>query len=133
MGDLLSAASLLLAVVGIFFGLWYGEISEALFASVPRHKEDRTATRQRVRAALLGRALPIALAAVPSALIFIPDGVAIIAHSVKLMSADVIIALKAYDAVRTAFVFVVLLLCILGGYATVLALRLNAKLGEIDK
>lgn len=43
MSDLLSAASLLLAVVGVIYGLWYGEISIALETKLPSRNlaEDR--------------------------------------------------------------------------------------------
>lgn len=132
MGDLLSAASLLLAVVGIFFGLWYGEISEAIGLSIPPHMEDRVLIRNRVRSALYGKALPIVLTSVPSALIFFPDGVSVVRHSISRASIDLPAAVASYDAVRTAFCFVVLLLAILGFYASLLAIQLHIKLREIN-
>ena len=133
MGDLLSAASLLLAVVRIFYGLWYGDISESLSLPIPPHKEDRVPVRQRVRHALYGKALPIVLTSLPSAIIFLPDTISIVDESIGRASSDFSGAIASYDAVRTAFCFVVLLLVALGVYASVLAIRLKGRLREIAR
>lgn len=132
MGDLLSAASLLLAVVGIFFGLWYGEITESLALSISPHIEDRPPERRRVKVALYGKALPIALTSVPSTLIFLPDGIFIVSDAIAFVLSSPCKALASYDAVRTTFCFIVLLLAGLGAYATILVIRLRHKLAEID-
>jgi len=41
MNDLLSAASLFLAVIGLLYSTWYDEITRALLLEAPEHKEDR--------------------------------------------------------------------------------------------
>jgi hypothetical protein len=107
-GDLLSAASLLFAVVGVLYGLWYPEITEAQAIDIPEHGPNRVKPRRQVTSVLLGRALPLALASTLVALIFLPDVIVIAVGSIRRLQADGADAVRAYDAVQTSFCVVVL-------------------------
>lgn len=71
MSDLLSAASILLAVVGILYGLWYGEIKDALKEKVAAHPEDNGKAISHVSSVLSTRAIPLLVAASSVSVIFL--------------------------------------------------------------
>jgi len=124
MNDLLAAASLLLALVGVLYGLWYREMLEAVATKVPESKPNRAAPRRKVCAALYGRAVPLALAASALALIFLPDVLKITTSSLKNYRVNGREALDDYSAVRTAFCFVVLFASSIALHAAYLAKKL---------
>ena len=132
MSDLLSAASLLLAVVGFLFSLWYGE-NQTLSADIPTHKDDRTAVRRRTTSAFWSKALPLVLTSVPAALIFSPRGLSIVFNTIHAVRQDFGAAVRSYDAVQTAFCYIVLLIGSVGLYSCILAIGLLVKLRKINK
>jgi hypothetical protein len=110
MSDLLSAASLILAVVGVTYGVWYPEIKKVLEMEIPRHTEDRTRIYREVSACLFTRSLPLALMATLTTLIFLPDAVKAISEMVAQIRAGGLVEFsQGYDAVTTAFCMVELL------------------------
>ena len=117
MGELLSASSLLLGVLGVLYGLWYATLTDALQTVVDKHAANRTAPRKRVTSVVFARALPLALGSIAVAAAFVPDAYAIFTTSLATYKANGWAALSNYDAVRTAFVIVVL-------FAVFLALHL---------
>ena len=128
MSDLLSAASLLLTVVGIFYGLWYVEISNAIDSGAklpPRdHPEDRTAPLKRLSETLRSKAIPLSIASLSVALVFLPPSLGIVvAFLVDLVRIGPCLLLK-YDAIATAFVTVELFPLVLGYMSTVRAFSL---------
>ena len=116
MGDLLSAASLLLAIVSVIYGLWYNEIVTATETRVPPHIEDREAPRLVVHHVLIARAVPVTVGACLVAMVFLPDVVEIFAKSVKLLVTRGGTANLAYDAVATS-------LCLVEVFAITLAIH----------
>jgi len=109
LSDLLSAASLLLAVVGVLYGLWYPEIIEALGTKVPAFSEDRIKPFRQISSVFYGRAIPLAIAALGVLLIFLPNAVQIIVSTIQNLQSKGINALADYNAVQTSFCFVVAL------------------------
>ena len=109
MSDLLSAASLLLAVLGVLYGLWYPEIIEALDTKIPTFIEDRERPYRQVTSVLYGRAIPLAVAALGVSLIFLPDALKITHLSIQNYISRGIEALTDYNAVQTSYCFVVAL------------------------
>lgn len=124
MGDLLSAASLLLAVVGVLYGLWYPELMAALAVKMPQHKEDRVAPHRRVSSTLLSRAVPLALGFSVLALVFLPDALAILIISLRHFRDEGVAALHRYDPVRTSFCLVVAFALSLAAHVVWLVIRL---------
>src|SRR5258708_28226825 len=101
MADLLSAASLLLTILGVVFGAWYAEIIAAIGMPIPPHAANRGPVRDAVRAAV-AKALPLALASVILTAIFLPDAVMIVGlgiHALRTLGCG---ALHQYDAVEAA-------------------------------
>lgn len=116
MADLLSAASLLLAIVSVLYGLWYVEIVAAAERSVPFHVEDRTKPLAEVREVLMGKAVPVALAACLVAAVFLPDTVRLMIESTQFYAREGLSGILRYDAVGTSF-------CVVEGFAVALALH----------
>lgn len=111
MADLLSAVSLLLALMGMIYGVWYSAISEALAIaeSIPRYLADAHAERRQVRHALRMRARPLAWSAGALTAVVLPDTLGIVWSSMTSLRLLGLVALRDYDAVQTALVLVALL------------------------
>ncbi len=133
MSDLLSAASLLLAVLGVLYGLWYPEIIAALEIKVPIHVEDRQGPYHKVTTVFYSRALPLTIASIGVSLIFLPDAVKISLDSIFGYSTQGILYLYSYSATHTAFCFVVAMSITIASHLTVFSIkliRLRKKLAE---
>jgi len=73
MGDILSAASLLLTIVTVLYALWYPELIEGLKIKIPAHKEDRPGPLSKINKVIYSRALPLFISSVLVSVVFIPD------------------------------------------------------------
>ena len=131
MSDLLSAASLCLAVLGVLFGAWYPEIMKALQTKVPQHVPDREAPYRAVRPIFYSRALPVLISTFLFSLIMVPDAWRITADSFNAFRKDAKAALENYGAVETLFTFVVLLSFFLCVYSGVLTGKLASLLRKL--
>jgi hypothetical protein len=123
--DLLSAASLLLAVVSVVYGLWYPDLVTTLATSVPKHAEDRKQPHRKVSSILFRRSLPLAVAAILVGSIFLPDAIILIVQALHQYHQHGLKALGSYDAVATAFCLVELFSIALAWHATRLCVKLN--------
>lgn len=132
MSDLLSAASLLLAVVSVLYGLWYPEISSALLTVVPPHAADRARPRRIVRDAAWGRALPVVTGSLCVGFVFLPKVVGIWSESLRDFSRNGIGYFDSYDPIRTAFCLVVLFSLSLGLHSMVRFIRLLRLLHRLS-
>ena len=99
-GDLLSAASLLLASVGLLFSVWQPEITSAMEVSSKGLRADRGPRIAQVRQALLFRALPLLLAVILIVGTCSPPALAVVVHA---MTDDLG---NTYDPIRAMFVSV---------------------------
>jgi hypothetical protein len=107
MGDLLSSASLLLAAIAMVFSVWYPEIKSLSDKNIPDH--DRNQHRSKLTILFWSRALPLALASIGVAIIYLPDCLEIIKRSAKAHFSPDAGQTFQYDAVATAFILVELL------------------------
>jgi hypothetical protein len=107
MGDKLSAASLLLTIVGVIYSIWYPQLDAVLQTKVPAHKPDRARPHSQVAACLNTRAVPLMIASVVLFLVFLPDAAILITSSIKSYRSAGVAGLWQYDSVGTAFCFVV--------------------------
>jgi hypothetical protein len=105
MSDKLSAASLLLAIVAVLYGMWYPHLTQALAAKIPPHEPDRRKPKTEIRLLRNQRAIPLAAAAIGVALVFLPDAMVIIAEGAGVLKNEGL-RLQNYDSVATAFVLV---------------------------
>jgi hypothetical protein len=105
MSDKLSAASLLLAIVAVLYGMWYPLLTDSLETKVPEFAADRPKPRKAVYAVRKGRALPLLVAAIGVAAVFLPDALGIVVQSLRIAATEGL-HLREYDSVATAFVLV---------------------------
>lgn len=124
MSDLLSAASLLLAVLGVLYGLWYPEINDSLEIRVPEFTEDRRRPHRKVCNVLYSKALPLTIAALSVSLIFLPDAIKITKDTILEIQAQGIGYIKNYNAVYTAFCFVVVMSIAIAIHLTIFSTKL---------
>jgi hypothetical protein len=125
--DILAAASLLLAIVAAFFSLWYPEIRAALGLKVSDQFDDRGPERKQTREALRRRALPLAVASVLLAAVFLPEGLHIVIHWFRVaVDRGLWHAITAYDPVSLSLVVV-------AGGLTAIALNCAALSVELAK
>lgn len=125
MNDLLSAASLLLAVLGVLYGLWYPEIIDALEKTVPRYPEDRKRNYRSVSSVLYSRALPLTIAAIGVSLIFLPDAIKIVRASILGYKAQGIAYINNYNAVYTTFCFIVVMSFAIAAHLSFFSVKLS--------
>ena len=125
--DLLSAASLLLAGVGVVYGTWYPELSAALAKEIPEHKPDRGPTQKALNLALWRRALPLAVFSFVTTAILLPNAVSITTASARNYLSATRVA-RGYDASATLYVAVELSALLFGIHLVSLAWRLWMRL-----
>lgn len=110
MSDLLSAASLLLTIVTVLYGLWYPGIAEELETEVPEFKAQCIKPYKRVCETFKTRALPLTCATSLISIVFAYDALLITHNTLNsFMHIGIGSTLKNYCAVSTAFVLVVIL------------------------
>jgi hypothetical protein len=114
-GDLLSAAGLLVTLVGVLYSVWYGEMTHALEVPVRRHRSDREPEITTVRRALFARATPLVIAAVALVVVLADPAITVVAHAFSG---------GPYDAVKACFILVWLF----GGWLTIATIQLTYAL-----
>lgn len=124
MSDLLSAASLLMAVIAIIYSLWYPELTEKLNIYPKPHKEDNVADCQLVKMALISKAIPLSILALLIALTFLPDAVKIALEAMSTYKIHGAASINLYNAVKTAYFLVSIVSVALAFYIIVLMLKL---------
>lgn len=111
-GDLLSAASLLVALITFLYSTWYQETSSALELPTKRFRLDRGPHLALLRRVLMTRALPICVAALALVLVLAPPAIKVawraIAHGWG----------QPYDAVKACFLLVWLISIFLAAVST---------------
>jgi hypothetical protein len=132
MGDLLSAAGLLLGVVSVLYGLWLPEMTAALDRPIKLQPADRESDYKFCRRVYFARALPLAAAAVLFALLFVPPALRIVVGTVRSLWRDPVSAVVHYDAVRASLVVVSLSLVALAAYILTTAVRLRNHCARQD-
>jgi hypothetical protein len=132
-GDVLSAASLLAAIVGLLYSLWYPEMREALAAERMLHRQDREPSIAVVREAIRTKALPLFLASSVQVLIFGPDALTAIRKIIKLTSPPGQPVSVEYDSVQAAFVVVYIVSVLLATLALAMLWRLRQKLNSLQR
>ena len=132
MSDLLSAASLLLAIITVIYGLWYDAIVKALEIVPKDYKEDNAKHYQRVRLVRRSKAAPLMWISSLLTLVFLPDVLRISWLSGINYLRKGAAALCDYSAVTTSFVIVTCLLGVLAVHFIHLNWQLHQLLKRLD-
>lgn len=105
-GDLLSAVSIVTAIITALYAAWYREISEAIGITVRRYRDDRNPEIEKVKSVRLTRAIPLLVASLTFFLMLLPIAASVVWEAVQKLLEGVTEAALAYDLTKTAFVAV---------------------------
>jgi len=130
MGNVLSALSLLLAVLGLLYSAWYPELKSASEIKIPNYSDDRKPILKQIRPTYYNKALPLFLSSLLISLIILPDFIRIIYNAIILFSDKGLKSLQYYDSVKTLLVTIFILLIFFGYHLLKLALSINEKIKE---
>ena len=107
MSDILSSASLLLAILTTVFGLIYPTIKEVLDLKVAPHKADNSTNYKKSLLIRRTRLVPLLIGSIILSLIFIPELIKQIAKSLNTFFKRGF-AFNTYDTVMASFIVVAL-------------------------
>jgi hypothetical protein len=122
--DTLAAESLLFAVLGVVFGVWYQEITTAIAVKVEAHKPDREPAMSLVKGVLRTKALPLAFLSMLVFLTFLPDAIDVASRVISHLRASGLARISHYDSVSVALVVVSFMSALLAAYTGMLLLSL---------
>jgi|GEM_PF-1034509 len=128
MSELLTAASVLLGIIGVLNAIWYDDIKSGLSKKMPPHKEDRAGIISDLKSILWARAFPLSLASTCIGLVFLPPSIQIILQSGKAYIDFGICNILNYDPIATSLVLVQIFMCALATQSVVSAFKLYLKI-----
>lgn len=134
MNDLLTAESILFAIIIALYGFWYPEIRTFLDLPIPKHHSDHQPECIKANEILHTKMNPLMAILFITSIIFIPDAIKITVQSLKLLR---MIGLWQYvflyDAVNTAYVFFCILTIVLTFNVIGLFLELKSKKKKLSE
>jgi hypothetical protein len=122
-GDLLSAESLLLALVSGLLALWYGEIQSALHQERRLRVEDHGPEIAILTRTLWRRAVPLMLLAVAATAIFAPNSLQLLRRLGPIFHGN----LPRYDTIAVSVVAVNVGMAFVAIYCAALAVALSRR------
>lgn len=128
MNELLTAASVLLAITGVLYALWHDDIVSAISMVMPKHREDRGGFEKKLKSVLWSRAIPLMLATLCIMLVYLPPSIGIIASSFQGYSSLGFENFRNYDPIATSFVLVEVFTSVLAIQSVVYVSNLLFKL-----
>jgi hypothetical protein len=131
MSDLLSAASLLMTVIAILYGLWHNELSAGLKIH-PGHPEDNRPSERKVYALILAKALPLTVMAWATSFVFMPEVISLSVNTIRHWQ-GMDRRVYTYSAVNTAFCLVVAISMLLSCYTSIMLVGLSRLWLQLQK
>jgi hypothetical protein len=120
--DVISTASLLLAVVTALMGFWYADVSKAIREAEPNLPNEKRTLRIKIAPVFWGKALPLALGSAVVAVVFLRRAGGIVAEAISLLDTG-----ASYSDMKAAFVATETLMITLAAVTVTLAFRLGRK------
>lgn len=130
MDSLLTAASVLLALIGVVYALWYEELKQASEREMPRHQEDREPILGHLRSVFWSRAVPLTVASLSVTAVFVPPAVEIVVESAKQYVRIGIGNIGNYDAIATSVVLIEVFLMMLSVQVSATMIRLRRHIRD---
>jgi hypothetical protein len=128
MNELLTAASVLLAITGVLYALWHDDIVKVISLTMPLHKENRGEYEKKLRSVLWSRSVPLMLATVCIMLVYLPPSIVIISSSLDGYSSMGFVNFHNYDPIATSFVLVEAFTAVLAFQSVVYVWKIIFKL-----
>lgn len=120
--NVISTASLLLAVVTALMGFWYADVARAIAETEPKLAGERTTLRKKIAPIFWSKALPLALGSLVIAAIFLCRAIGITRQAADARGSG-----ASYDDMKTALVATEAMMLLLAIVTVTLACRLGAK------
>jgi len=133
MGDILSAASLLLAIVTVLYALWYKELASALQTEIPEHREEYPKPLATLKKVFFSRAIPLFLSSVTVSFVFLPDAITIVMQAIEVWSTGDIRKDFVYSSVKTAICIVVMFSIGITAHSGSMLIRINNLIKSMKK
>lgn len=131
--QLLSSASLILAVVGIFYSLWHNDIQEAIQIKMPTHRADRDSPIDEIERVLKYKAYPLASISIVLFFIYLPVFVSALYTSLAVFVSGLETGqFPQYNPSKASLVLVVILMFALAFYSSRSAWKLRRKLHKAN-
>jgi hypothetical protein len=131
--DLLSAASLFLAVLGLLYSAWYDEIGAALSIVPKEFKADRVAQIAKVKGVYRSRSIPLAGASLIIVLSLLQPLFRLLSEACATWKDLGWQAAVTYDAVKTPFALVCVATAAFAIHTGSLARKLYGKLRVLER
>jgi hypothetical protein len=129
-GDLLSAESLLFAVLGMLLSVWYPEIVAAINIEIPKLSQDvKAGDKASVKSVMRIKILPITILGGVIFLVFLPNAVQVVVDALEHASHLGTRSWGDYDAVKLALVVVTAF----GGLFTVYGFLLLRQINGVSR
>jgi hypothetical protein len=105
--DILSSASLILAVIALLYTIWQPDIQKAKEFDEESHYPDIKKNHEKLKQVLSRQAFPLATGASFMAVIFLPEFINRIVYSFQIIAAmGLLNSLSTYDVILAAFLIV---------------------------
>lgn len=130
MSDILSSASLLLAILTTVFGLIYPTIKEVIDLKVATHKADNSANYKKALLIRKTRLIPLLFGSIILTLVFIPELIKQVAKSIKTFSKSGF-DFNTYDTVMASFIIVTLFMITLTIIIIVISIDYQKKVKSL--
>ncbi|MES0175387.1 hypothetical protein [Mesorhizobium sp. M0006] len=122
LSDVISTASLLLAVVTALMGFWYADVTKAIGETEPTLHNERKTVGKRIAPVFWAKALPLALGSVVIASVFLFRAGRITLEALRSIGTG-----AEYSDMKAAFVATEALMVLLAAVTCTLTLRLGRK------
>jgi hypothetical protein len=127
MSDILSAASLLLAILTTLFGFYYPEIKGILDAHVDTStKTNNRQTYDKAKIVWKTKVLPLLATSITLSVIFIPEFLTILLNTFKVIL-DKNMIFKKYDTVKASYCAVTIFMSVLTISIIVMSIKFHSK------
>ncbi|QSR19730.1 hypothetical protein [Novosphingobium sp. KA1] len=133
LSDVLSGASLVMAVLAAVFALWQPEINKALDAVVKPDKLNRAPEKKLVSQMKWGRLLPLLAVTILAAILLAPRSLSIIAHTAMCWSCHAPKAQCQFDEAGGLLLLTEVLLVVLAAAMWMQLQALNDKRDQLEK
>lgn len=133
MGDILSAASLLLAIVTVLYALWYQELTSALQTEIPEHIEEYPRPLATLKKVFFSRAIPLFLSSATVSFVFLPDAITIIMQAANAWTTGNASSTFVYSSVKTAICIVVIFSIGIAAHSGSILLRIHHLIKRMKK
>jgi flagellar biosynthesis protein FlhB len=126
--EILSASSILLAVIGILFGLWNKELSDILKEKIEKHKEERELQREKQLRSLLSKSIPLFMLSFMTLLIFSPVAIQKSMWIQSLRHFSIKELISNYDPLYASLMMITLFLLLFVSYSGYYMLKIITKI-----